>query len=147
STAEGKLVLDFKKRCETSLYCFLDGVMNYWFFDPNLHKPVCDWLQTCPPYRKMLLMPRNHGKSTIVGRGIPLHAMIQPADHNIYYKGQPGAELRCVMAGETEARAISHMRVIKGALENNVLLRALWPHICWDNPRHQAPKWSDTELI
>jgi hypothetical protein len=27
------------------------------------------------------------------------------------------------------------------------LLRALWPHIIWDNPRRQAGKWSDIALI
>lgn len=145
--AEGKLVLQFKARCETSLYCFLDGVLNYYWLYAPLHKPVCEWLTRRPPYRKMLLMPRNHCKSTIVGRGIPLHVMIQSLEKNIYFPGEPGANLRCVMAGETEARSVGHLRVIKGALENNVLLRALWPHIVWENPRRQSSKWSDTEII
>jgi hypothetical protein len=146
SSAEGQFVLAFKQRCERSLYCFLDGVLNYTFLDAELHKPVCDWLTQIPPYRKMLLMPRNHGKSTIVARGMPLHMMIQPEDSNIYWQG-PGSDMRLVLAGETEVRVIGHLRVIKGALENNVLLRALWPHIIWDNPRKEAGKWSDTEII
>lgn len=147
SQAEGAFVQGFKLQCERSLYAFLDGVMNYWFLEPILHKPVCDWLTTTPPYRKMLLMPRNHGKSTIVGRGIPIHALIQPQHGNIYFPGEPGTHLRLVMAGETEERAKEHMRVVKAALENNVLLRALWPHVCWDNPRKQAPRWSETAII
>lgn len=145
--AEGKFVRQFKLVCEGSLFAFLDGVMNYWFLEAPLHKPVCDWLTKMPPFRKMLMMPRNHGKSTIVGRGIPLHALIQPKDTNIYFPGEPGTHLRLVMAGETEERAKEHMRVVKAALENNVLLRALWPHVCWDNPRRQAPTWSDTSII
>ncbi len=144
---EGEFVRKFKKICEQDLFAFLDGVLNYWFLQPELHRPVCEWLTTIPPRRKLLLMPRNHGKSTIVGRGIPLHALIQPKDSNIYYPGHPGTHLRLVLAGETEARAIDHLRVIKSALADNVLLRALWPHACWDNPRKQAPTWSDTVII
>lgn len=145
--AEGRFIQQFKLVCESSLYAFLDGVMNYWFLEPALHKPVCDWLTTFPAYRKMLMMPRNHGKSTIVGRGIPLHALIQNKDSNLYFPGEPGTHLRLVMAGETEERSKEHMRVVKSALENNVLLRALWPHVVWDNPRRQAPSWSDTAII
>lgn len=145
-SAEGAFVMAFKARCEESLYCFLDGVLNYDFLDAELHKPVCDWLTEIPPYRKMLLMPRNHGKSTIVARGMPLHMLIQSAERNIYFAG-PGSDMRLVLAGETEVRVIGHLRVIKGALENNVLLRALWPHVVWDNPRKEAGKWSDTEII
>jgi len=147
SRAQGQFIALFKQSCEADLYCFLRGVLNHWFFDAGLHKPVCDWLTKFPPYRKMLLMPRNHGKTTIVAQGIPLHAMIQPAATNIYYPGMPGNHLRVVLAGETEEMAVRNLRFIKMSLENNALLRALWPHICWDNPRRQAGKWSDDTII
>ena len=144
---DGQFIRMFRRACEQDLYTFLDGVLNYWWLEPELHHPVCKWLTTFPPWRKMLLMPRNHGKSTIAGRGIPLHVMIQPKDTNAYFPGEPGSHLRLVLVGETEERSVDHMRVIKGALENNILLRALWPHIIWDNPRRQAGKWSDIALI
>jgi hypothetical protein len=147
SRAQGAFIQTFKAAAEQSLYCFLRGVMNHHFLDPNLHKPVCDWLTRIPPFRKMLLMPRNHGKTTIVAQGIPLHAMIQPAATNIYYPKMPGSHLRLVLAGETEDMAVRNLRYIKMALENNVLLRALWPHVVWENPKRQAPKWSDDQII
>ena len=143
---EGKFIQLFRQKCEESLYVFLEGVLNFWFLEPTLHKPVCDWLTTLPPYRKMLLMPRNHCKTTIVAQGLPLHAMIQPTASNIYYPKQPGTALRLVLTGETEEMATRNLRVIKAVLENNVLLRALWPHICWQNARREAPKWSDDTL-
>lgn len=144
--AQGQFVQLFKTTCERSLYAFLDGVMNFYFLNPTLHGDVCNWLTTFPPRRKLLLMPRNHGKTTIM-RGLPLHAMIQPAMTNIYYPGMPGAYLRLVLAGETEEMAVRNMRVIKSHLESNLLLRALWPHIAWDNPRRQSKKWSDDAII
>jgi hypothetical protein len=145
--AEGEFVRLFKRACESDLFCFLDGVLNYWFLDPGWHREVCQWLTRVPPYRKMLLMPRNHGKTSIVAQGMPLHMLIQPAAANLYFPNQPGTNLRLVLAGETEEMAIRNLRVIKHALENNTLLRALWPHVCWDNPKKQAQKWSDDTII
>lgn len=147
SQAEGKFVQDFKETCEKDLFAFLDGIMDCWFLEPALHKPVCDWLTHFPPFRKMLLMPRNHGKSTIVPRGIPLHMMIQPKEGNIYFPGEIGNHLRLVIAAETETMAVAHLRVIKATLEGNPLFRALWPHVVWENPRRESPKWSDDQII
>jgi len=147
SQAHGKFIDLFKRSCELDLYCFLRGVMGHWFLDKNLHKPVADWLTTFPPYRKMILMPRNHGKTCMVAQGIPLHAMIQPKATNIYFKNQPGSHLKLVLAGETEEMAVRNLRVIKTVLEGNVLFRALWPHLVYENPRRQAPKWSDDQII
>jgi len=147
SRAQGAFVEAFKQTCEQNLYVFLRGVLNYWFLEPKLHRDVCDWLVRVPPYRKMLLMPRNHGKTCIVAQGLPLHAMIQPKTSNIYYPGMPGAHLRLVLAGETEEMALRNLRVIKTVLENNPLFRALWPHVVWDNPRRQSQKWSDDTII
>jgi len=147
SRAQGEFVRLFKATCEQDLFAFLDGVMNYYFLDPVLHRAVCDWLTRVPPHRKMLLMPRNHGKTVIVAQGLPLHAMIQPAATNIYYPGMVGSHLRLVLAGETQEMAVRNLRVIKTALENNILLRALWPHIVWTNPRRESQKWADDSII
>jgi hypothetical protein len=142
-----KLITTFRTACEQSLYCFLRGVLGHQFLDPALHKPVCDWLTTIPPYRKMLLMPRNHGKTTIVAQGLPLHMIIQPAEKNRYFRAMLGTDVRIVLAGETEEMAVRNLRYIKTMLEGNALLRALWPHVAWDNARKQAPKWSDDQII
>jgi hypothetical protein len=147
STAEGNFVIEFKERCEQSLYCFLSGVLNKYFLHPVFHKNVCEWLTGFPPYRKLLLMPRNHGKTVIVEQGIPLHAMIQPTDGNRYFEGIPGSHLRLLLIGETMDLAVRNVRVIRTALESNMLLRALWPHVAWDNARKQSKKWSDSALI
>lgn len=147
SAAEGEFVVQFRTQCEQSLYCFLVGVMNYYFLHPVFHKQVCDWLIKLPPYRKLLLMPRNHGKTAIVEQGIPLHAMIQSKDTNIYFPGDPGTFTRALLIGETLDLAIRNLRVVKTHLENNILLRSLWPQVAWEKPSRDAEKWSDSALI
>jgi hypothetical protein len=145
--AEGSTVRAWRERAEASLYFFAVGILGYEFLSPHLHKPICDWLTRVPPYRKLLIIPRGHGKTTLVGQSLPLHVWVQPRATNLYFPGQPGSAARVLLVGETEQRATDHLRVIQAHLESNELLRALWPHLAWTNPRRQARKWNDTELI
>jgi hypothetical protein len=137
----------FRRQCERSLYAFATGVLGYDFLVPHLHRHVCAWLQRVPPRRKMLLMPREHGKSTLVPRALPLHSWVQPREANIYLPGVLGVDTRWLLAGETFDRAKGNLRVCKAHLESNELLRALWPHVVWELPRRDAKVWNDTEFV
>jgi len=143
----GPWLLAFRERAERSLYTFTKGVLGRDYLTPSLHKPTCDWIQRTPPRRKLALLPREHAKTTIVSHGLPLHIFIQPEEANGYWPGVPGSDMRIVLACETEQRATDHLRVLQTTLETNPLVRALWPHICWDNPRAQSKKWNDREMI
>lgn len=37
------------------------------------------------------------------------------------------------------------LRVLKNEMENNRLLKRLFPEILWDNPKRESPKWSEDE--
>jgi hypothetical protein len=147
ATAEGAYVIQRRTRCERDLYYFLRTIWNMWWLWPPLHVPVCKWLQTVPPRAKALVMPRGCGKSTIVAQGIPPHMLIQPKESNVYIAGLAGCDTRILMVGENEKRISDHYRPIRQAFENNDLLRGLWPHLFWDNPRKDSPKWNESELI
>lgn len=136
-----------RRAAERSLYTFTKGILGRDYLTASLHKPACDWLQRNPPRRKCLLLPREHGKTSIVSHGLPLHILIQPPEDNLYWPGVPGSDMRIVLACETEQRATDHLRVLQTTLEANPLVRALWPHVCWDNPRAQSKKWNDREMI
>lgn len=144
---EGAYVLRFKEAAERSLYVFAKGVLGREYLSPKLHGGVCAWLQRCPPNRKLLLLPREHAKTTLVSHALPLHILIQSSESNLYFPGEDGADQRIILACETERRAMDHLRVIQTAYETNRLLRALWPHRCWQNPRRESKKWNDRELI
>jgi hypothetical protein len=146
ATHEGKLIENLRRDAEQDLYYFSWVILDMWWLSPSLHPPVCQWLQTVPPYRKMLMMPRNHGKSCLVGQAMPLHMFVQPKDTNLYYPGQPGTNTRILMVGESQQRACDHLGVIASNLMGNDLLRGLWPHVVWDNPRRQARRWSGDQL-
>ncbi len=147
TTPEGRFVVAFRRRAERSLFLFARGVMGRGYLTKQLHKPECDWLQTCPPRRKLVLWPREHCKTTVVGHCLPLHILIQPRAENIYWPGIKGSEQRILLSGESLERAQDTLRVIQSAAENNVKLRALWPGLLWDAPRRESKAWNDSELI
>jgi len=147
TAAEGTTVRAFRQRAERDLFFFAFGVLDQWWLYPPLHRLICAWLQRVPPHRKALVTPRGHCKSTLVCQALPLHMIVQPEDGNIYFPGQPGTDTRILLAGEKIDRAQDHLRVVEDHLVNSTLLRALWPHVAWDNPKRQSKKWNDTEMI
>ena len=143
----GKYIADFKRLAESNLYVFAKTILGRGYLSPSLHIPVCNFLQSCPPTRKLLLLPREHCKTTLVSHALPLHILIQSKDSNIYFPGEEGSSQRIILACETIGRAKDHLRVIETAMESNQLIKALWPHRCWDNPRRESKKWNDEEMI
>lgn len=145
--ADGQWVVAVRVAAERSLYTFAKAILGRSYLTAALHRPVCDWFQRTPPRRKLLLMPREHAKTTIASHALPLHLLIQPADANGYIAGLLGLDTRILLCGETERRATDNLRTVAAALETNARLRAFWPACVWDAPRRQAPKWNDRELI
>ncbi len=144
---EGQFLKALRIACERQLYLFARCVMGRKYLTKKLHMAFCRDLQRCPPYRKMRLMPRDHAKTSVVSHCLPPHIIIQPAASNIYFPGLAGSECRIMLAGETERRAKNNLRVVATAFEGNRLLRAMWPSLCWEKPKAQAPLWNDSAII
>ncbi len=145
--SEGQFVMEFKARAEQSLFVFSKGIFGRDYLSPVLHKQGCEWLQRIPPFRKLLLWPRLHAKTSVVSHCLPVHILIQPAESNCYLPGRDGANTRILLAGEAETRAANNLRVIESAFESKALLRALWPHRCWDRPRQEAKVWNNHAMV
>lgn len=136
----------WREMCEQSLFVFTYLVLGRTYLTPTLHMPVCNWLQKTPAYRKMLLLPRRHAKTSIVSHGLPLHILIQP-ENGLYMPEKAGSDCRILLVGETDTRATDNLRVLRNVLTSNMLFRAFWPHLIWDNPRRESDKWNEKELI
>jgi hypothetical protein len=146
-SAEGEFIRRFKKRAEESLFIFLKGILGRFFLTAHFHQDVCRFLQKTPPYRKLVLMPREHAKTAIVSGGLPSHILIQPKESNIYFPGLEGSECRILLAGETERMAKKNLRVVKNVFEENKVFRAFWPHRCWGIDETRAKEWSSESII
>lgn len=137
----------WRRALEQDLYLFTKYVMGRDYLTEGLHWPTARWLQAPTSQRKLLLLPREHCKTSLVSHGLPAHVLIQPLENNVYIPGLDGGDCRIILSCETEDRAADHIRVVETAFESNSLLRALWPHRCWQNPRRDAKKWNDKEFI
>jgi hypothetical protein len=127
-----------RKAAEGSLFYFCRAILNlYWFAD--LHRDMCAFLPAMDKRRKLLLIPRDHGKTTLV-KALITHMLIQPQDNNIYFPNVSGTNVRIILAGETTKNASRHLRSIESTVEKNSLLSMLWPHIQPGN------KWSEHEM-
>ena len=143
---EGEYIKRYKRRAEQSLFVFLKGVVGRFFLTPHFHRDVCGFIQLCPPFRKLVLMPREHAKTTIVAGGLPPHILIQPKEGNIYFPGMEGSECRILLSGETAPMAQKNLRVVKNVFMENRLFRAFWPHRCWESER-AAKTWNNDSII
>jgi hypothetical protein len=143
----GKFIIRLKERCERDLYVFSKAIMGRDYLTKALHLPICDFLQEVPPFRKLLLLPRDHAKTSIVSHCLAPHIIIQQKDTNIYFPGWNGSEMRILLTGETEGMASRNLRVIQSVWEGNQLFRALWPEVCWEKPKSQAKKWNNYEMV
>jgi hypothetical protein len=146
-TREGEFIQRYRRRAEESLFVFLKGIMGRFFLTDHFHLDTCRFLQQCPPFRKLVLMPREHCKTGIVAGGIPGHILIQSAKTNRYFPGLEGSECRILLAGETEKMAKKNLRVVKNVFEENKVFRALWPERVWDKPKQQSKEWSTESII
>lgn len=150
-------LLRWRTAYERSLFAFARGVLGKRFLTAGFHREGCQFIQRVPPFRKLLMWPREHGKSAILSDTVPVHMLIQPADANVYFPTEldgrvlhepiGGEDTRIVLTCETLDRGKDHMRVVQEAFESNKRLRALWPHRTWDAPRRQSKKWNDVEMI
>lgn len=139
--------VDFWRRfCESNLLVFAYVVLGRDYLTRSLHLPVCNWLMRTPPYRKLLLLPRRHAKTSIVSHALPLHILVQPED-GIYMPGKMGCDMRILLAGETMPRATDNMRVMRNVLESNEIFRGFWPQLCWEKPSRDADKWNEIALV
>lgn len=142
-------ILDqIRGRCERSLFIFAKLVLGLDRLTPTLHREVCRFLQDgSRKKRKLVLLPRDHLKTSIVSRSLPIHMLIQPAKNGAYFADKAGPNTRILLAGETATNTEHQLSWIAGTFESNLLLRAFWPDCCWQNPRREAKRWNAQVMV
>ena len=146
SDREGAFIAKARLEMEGSLFYLAYGALGLTRLTRSLHLSVCQWLTRVPPYRKLLLLPRDHLKTSIM-RALSIHMLLQDKDKNLYFPGKPGEETRILYAGETATNAEHQLSWIAGHLESNTLLQGFWPHKLWRNPRKESKRWNAKEFV
>ena len=118
-----------RRLAESSLFYFCVVVLNLYFINNDYGYRLCLDVQY-NKWRKLWVIAREFFKSTIITEASTLWEIIN--DPNQTY---------CIYSYKTDM-AMKFLNVIKSWIENNALIRKLWPHIFWENP---AMGYEDTE--
>ena len=153
SEGEQPSVMDFKgwlrRHAERELWFFSRYILGNTFLSLGTfhRKEVCPWLTDFSRSRsKLMMLPFGHLKTTVVSRSMPLHILIQPREHNIYFPGMSGRESRIALANENEAKCKENADTINRHAKQNAWLYWLWPEVFWDDPKRESPRWSDSQM-
>jgi phage terminase large subunit-like protein len=76
------------------------------------------------------LWPREFGKSTLITQDLNMWLILKDPERTVG------------ILSYNRALAKSKLLAIKTSFETNGLMRAVWKHVIWENPKEQAPKWS-----
>ena len=148
----GEIVQQFREMAERDLFVFAKGVLGFNLLNTTFHLQRCRELQEIPPYRKLVLWPRGHLKTTIM-KSLTLHLLIQPKGRNVYFNKaigglthDKGTSTRILLASKAAKLAEATLGEIRMIIENNQMLRALWPHCFWEDTKH-ALAWNNQRLF
>lgn len=132
---------DLREVATHSLYVFNKVICGFHEFVQHLHLPLCKWLQSNRPRKRVLLMPRSTFK-TSMARGLGMWVTVQDPYSNPYFPGRAGCNMRILYAAENEKRAISRITWIRRQYMHNKLFRALWPNLVWPPGEKDADIWT-----
>lgn len=126
-----------RELCKLDLYYLCYEVLGYKDLVEPLHDDLCDFIEDSERKQKtnLVLIPRGHFKSTIATVGRCIQWMIRDRDTAI---GLGSADLKS---------AKKFLREIRGQLEQNEVLKALFPDCFYADPRREATKWTEEEII
>ena len=129
---EAKLILAEMSRAD--LFFFLYFVLGLTFLNNDFHVPRVYEVQS-ENNGTVDLWAREHGKSTIITKGLTLWEIINDP------------EITIGILSYDRNLAKSFLRGIKTEIELNMLLKATFSDIFYTNPQREAVKWSEDDGI
>ncbi|MBW2648103.1 MAG: hypothetical protein JRE23_18485 [Deltaproteobacteria bacterium] len=114
-----------------SFYFFARGILSKDYMVPQVHKPMCAFMQDEAIRRKIIVLPRSFLKSTLGCIALPLWLGIQNPD------------IRILIVCNIIENAMNHLRQIKAVVETNDMFRALYREVI---PDPRKVRWSDQHV-
>jgi hypothetical protein len=124
---------ELRQRCDQSLYYFAKVLLGYKDMSDDFHLPLCRDEIEGTWTKKGFLLPRGHFKSTIITKARTLWLLSKDP------------ERRFLFVGESDKVAKKNLNDIKWHIENNRILKWLYPELV--PPDFNNTKWSDTEIL
>ena len=121
--------------CKNNLFYLAYHVLGYNKINTEFHVSICNWLDQNRRNEILLLVPRNHYKSTLVSIAMTIQEILK------------NRNIRVMITNAVYSLLKEFSREIKGHFESNEKLKRLFPEVCFDKPETQSKKWTETEFI
>jgi len=108
---------NLRNRGRSSLFFFARAILGFSDFDKNIHKPICDELQKDENKRVMIVLPRDWFKSSMGSVAYPIWLAVN------------NPNIRILIVQNSMSNARKKLSSIKQMIENNKLLRVLYPKL------------------
>lgn len=115
-----------------SLFFFANAVMGYKDMTERCHGDLCEFADRNPKRFKMMLMPRDHFKSSVITIAGSLQRVVR------------NPETTQLIANESSTNAERFLRSIRQHAEGNKIFRSLYPEVIPKDLR--KVRWNDSEL-
>lgn len=123
---------DLAELGRTNLFFFSKGILGFKDMTDRCHGPLCEFADRHPSRFKMMLMPRDHFKSSVITIAGSLQRVVRDSEH------------RQLISNESSTNAERFLRAIRQQAEGNKIFRALYPEILPKDFR--KVRWNDSEL-
>lgn len=123
---------DLAAKGRSNLYFFAKGIMGFKDMTERCHGPLCGFADSHPARFKMMLMPRDHFKSSVITIAGGLQRVVKDA------------ESRQLIANESATNSERFLRAIRQHAEGNKIFRALYSEVIPKDTRRV--RWNDSEL-
>ncbi len=114
-------IAELRKHAEDSLYFFAKGILGMDWMSPEIHGPLCEMLENPKNKRIKFTLPRGWLKTSLCSQAYPM------------WRACKNPNLRILLAQNTYKNAVSKLKPIKFAFEQNVLLKSLFPEVIPDS--------------
>jgi len=120
------------ERGRSSLFFFDKAILGYDKMTEACHGPLCVFVDRNGMRFKLILMPRDHYKTTVVTVGSSMQKAVRNPNERI------------LIANESATNAERMLRIIRQHCESNRVFRALYPEVIPKDSR--KVRWNDREL-
>ncbi len=132
---EEQMIDALRELCKNDLFFLSEFVLRNRESEPisfieEFQGEMCRWLEK-PGYRKMLMAPRGHQKSTIANRNYTIWRIINDANVTI------------LIVSATLDNAKKKLKTIKDVFEKNIVFKSLFPELI---PNSFSENWTQTML-
>ncbi len=144
-TGKAEELPTYRSLCLNDLFFFVYFVMRVPVANHDFWVRRCNEVYDGAKTNTIDIWGREHGKSTIITIAESVQHTLKQRVLMLRSGGAEGRDESTIIFSYSMRAAAKFLRQIKVLLETSDFLKSLFPDCLWQNPKTEAPKWSEDE--